>query len=222
METRELDVIRVVLADDHTVVRAGLKALLAKVPDIEVVGEARGGDEAAELVKQLHPHVIVMDLDMDRGDGLTATQTIVQQGGATKVLILTMHSEEESLTALLQAGASGFLVKTAADRELVDAIRAVAYGDGYFSSTASRILARQLIKKEARNTERDQFAELSDREQAVLRLIAHGYSGPEIGARLSISPKTVETYKQRIQDKLGLSHRAEYVRFAVKLGLLQE
>ncbi|HXC26123.1 MAG TPA: response regulator transcription factor [Gemmatimonadaceae bacterium] len=214
------DVIRVVLADDHAVVRAGLRAVLGKAPDIEVVGEARGGREAIDLVERVRPNVVVMDLDMDEVNGLTATQEIIAKGGLTRILILTMHSEEESLTALLQAGASGFLVKSVADRELVDAIRAVAYGDGYFTPAAARLMAQQLVKKDTRTQDQERFAELSDREQAVLRLVAHGYSGPEIGTQLSISPKTVETYKQRIQDKLGLSHRAEYIRFAVKLGLL--
>jgi two-component system, NarL family, response regulator NreC len=216
------DVIRVVLADDHAVVRAGLRAVLGKVSDIDIVGEARGGREAIDLVERVQPNVVVMDLDMNDVDGMTATQEIVAKGGLTRILILTMHSEEESLAALLQAGASGFLVKTAADRELVDAIRAVACGNGYFTPAAARLMAQRLVKKESRHQDSERFAELSDREQAVLRLIAHGYSGPEIGTQLSISPKTVETYKQRIQDKLGLSHRAEYIRFAIKLGLLNE
>lgn len=216
------DVIRVVLADDHAVVRAGLKAVLGKVPDIEVVGEARGGREAISLVEQMQPTVIVMDLDMDEVDGITATQEIVATGVATRILILTMHSEEESLTPVLQAGASGFVVKSVADREIVDAVRAVACGDGYFSQAATRIMAQQLVRKDPHRQDQERFADLSDREQSVLRLIAHGYSGPEIGTRLSISPKTVETYKQRIQEKLGFSHRADYVRFAIKLGLLNE
>jgi len=218
----ESDVIRVVLADDHAVVRAGLKAVLGKSPDIEVVGEARGGQEAISLVEQMQPAVIVMDLDMDEVGGITATKEIVAKGGATRVLILTMHSEEESLTDVLQAGASGFVVKSVADREIVDAVRAVANGDGYFSPTAARIMAQQLVRKDPRGQDQERFAGLSEREQSVLRLIAHGYSGPEIGTRLSISPKTVETYKQRIQEKLGFSHRADYVQFAIKLGLLNE
>ena len=216
------DVIRVVLADDHSVVRAGLKAVLAKTPDITVVGEARGGREAINLVEQVQPTVIIMDLDLDDVDGITATKEIVAKGGTTRILILTMHSEEESLTTVLQAGASGFVVKSVADREIVDAVRAVACGDGYFSPTAARVMAQQLVRKDPRSQYQERFTELSDREQSVLRLVAHGYSGPEIGTRLSISPKTVETYKQRIQEKLGFSHRADYVRFAVKLGLLDE
>jgi DNA-binding NarL/FixJ family response regulator len=216
------DLIRVVLADDHTVVRAGIKTILSKAPDIEVVGEARNGREAVTLVDRFHPDVVVMDLDMAGGDGTEATKEIVSRGANTRVLILTMHEESDHLTPALQAGAAGYLVKTAADRELVDAIRAVAYGDVYLRPTAAKMVVQQLIRKDPGQAERERFGTLSEREAAVFRLVARGYSGPEIGDRLTISAKTVETYKQRIQEKLGISHRAEYIQLAVKLKLLDD
>ena len=217
-----LDVIRVVLADDHTVVRAGLKAVLGTARDIDVVGEARDGQEALALVDRFNPHVVVMDLSMTGMDGATATKAIVAKGGETRVLILTMHPEEEYLIPLLEAGAAGYLVKSAADRELVDAVRAVAKGDVYVRHSAARVLARGLTQKDPHAVDKERFGRLTERERDVLRLTAHGYSAPEIGEKLFISPKTVDTYKQRINEKLGISHRAEYVQLALRLGLLAQ
>lgn len=214
------DIIRVVLADDHAVVRAGLRAVLAASADITVVGEATNGRDAVAMVARLKPDVVVMDLSMPEMDGTAATKEIVAAGGTTRVLILTMHSEEEYLMPLLEAGATGYLVKSAADRELEHAVRAVAHGDPYVSPAASRALVRRVQRKDPAQADRERFASLTQREQDVLRYVAQGYSAPEIGEKLFISPKTVDTYKQRIQEKLGLSHRAEYVRLALKLGLL--
>ncbi len=216
------DLIRVVLVDDHTVVRAGLKAVLGTAKDIDVVGEARDGREALALVDRFHPDVVLMDLTMAGMDGASATKEIVAKGGDTRVLVLTMHPEEEFLVPLLEAGAAGYLVKSAADRELVDAVRAVAKGDVYVRPSAARVLAKGLTRKDPQEEDRDRFGRLTERERDVLRLTAQGYSAPEIGERLFISPKTVDTYKQRINEKLGLSHRAHYVQFALRLGLLEE
>jgi DNA-binding NarL/FixJ family response regulator len=216
-----MDVIRVVLADDHMVVRAGLKAVLSGARDIDVVGEASSGREALALADRLHPHVVVMDLSMAEMDGLTATRELVTRSDPPKVLVLTMHGEEEYLVQVLEAGASGYLVKNAADRELVDAIRAVARGDMYVQPSAGRILARGLRKDEKTLDDRARFEKLTERERDVLQLVAHGYTAPEIGEKLFISPKTVDTYKQRIGEKLGLTHRSDYVQFALKLGLLK-
>ncbi|MCR4338999.1 MAG: response regulator transcription factor [Gemmatimonadaceae bacterium] len=216
-----MDVIRVVLADDHMVVRAGLKAVLSGARDIDVVGEASNGKEALALADRLHPHVVVMDLSMAEMDGLSATRELVTRADPPKVLVLTMHGEEEYLVQVLEAGASGYLVKNAADRELVDAIRAVARGDMYVQPSAGRILARGLKKDEKTLDDRARFEKLTERERDVLQLVAHGYTAPEIGEKLFISPKTVDTYKQRIGEKLGLTHRSDYVQFALKLGLLK-
>lgn len=216
------ETIRVILADDHAVVRAGLRAVLGGSPDIEVIGEASDGADAVEMAATMDPDVVVMDLTMNRMDGATATREIVSRQLRARVLVLTMHAEEDYLVPILQAGAAGYLMKNAADRELVDAVRAVARGDMYIRPSAARILAQGLSKKDPIDAERAKFERLTEREQNVLRLTAQGYSAPEIGERLFISPKTVDTYKQRIGEKLGLSHRAAYISFALKLGLLAE
>ena len=216
------DLVRIVLADDHAVVRAGLKAVLGTARDLMVVGEASNGLEAIALAERLKPDVIVMDLSMDQMDGSTATREIVKKGLPSKVLILTMHAEEEYLVGLLEAGAAGYLVKSAADRELVDAVRTVARGELFVRPAAARVLAQGLTRKDPAKAEREKFEKLTERERDVLRLVAQGFSAPEIGEQLFISPKTVDTYKQRIHEKMGLSHRAEYVQLAVRLGLLTQ
>jgi DNA-binding NarL/FixJ family response regulator len=214
------DIIRVVLADDHGVVRAGLKATLQPARDIQVVGEASNGREAVEVVTRLEPDVVVMDLSMPVMDGCAATREIAATGTNTRVLILTMHAEEDFLVEAMRAGAAGYLLKTDAGRDLADAVRAVAYGDVYVRPAGGRILANQLMKKQAPQTDRERYDQLTERERSVLRLVGMGYSAPEIGERLFISPKTVDTYKHRIQEKLELTHRSQYVQFALKLGLL--
>jgi DNA-binding NarL/FixJ family response regulator len=216
------DLIRVILADDHAVVRAGLKAVLGAAPDIDVIGEAMDGVEAVALTERLDPDVVIMDLSMEGMDGSAATREITERKLRARVLILTMHAEEDYLLPVLKAGAAGYLMKNAADRELVDAVRTVARGDTFIRPSAARILAQGISKKDPMDAERARFERLTEREQNVLRLTAQGYSAPEIGERLYISPKTVDTYKQRIGDKLGLTHRAEYIAFALKLGLLKE
>jgi two-component system, NarL family, response regulator NreC len=214
--------IRVVLVDDHTIVRTGLKAVLADESEIEVVGEAAGGTEALALLEHTPADVVVMDLSMSEGDGMMATRAITGRGDqAPRVLVLTMHAEEEYLEAVLEAGASGYLVKSTADRELVEAIRAVARGEIFVQPSSARVLAQGARRREEHATDRARFERLTERERAVMQLIAEGYTAPEIGEQLAISPKTVDTYKQRVNDKLGLTHRADYVKLALKLGLLQ-
>ena len=217
-----IDIIKVVLADDHTVVRAGLKAVLSAAKDIQVVGEVTNGKDAIAMVQRVDPDVLVMDLTMQPMDGAEATKQLAAMGVRTRILILTMHSPDEALIPLLEAGASGFLEKSAADRELVDAVRAVAHGDTYIQASAARVLAGGIRKRAEHSDERTKFDKLTDRERDVLRYVASGYTAPEIGEKLFISPKTVETYKQRIAEKLGLAHRSDYVQFALKLGLLKE
>jgi DNA-binding NarL/FixJ family response regulator len=153
-------------------------------------------------------------------DGISAAKEIVEKELPTKILILTMHAEEAYLVKVLEAGASGYLVKSAADRELVDAVRAVAHGDMYMQPTATRALAQGIMRKSEHADERDRYEKLTERERDVLRYVAGGFSAPEIGEKLFISPKTVDTYKQRINEKQGLAHRSDYVAFALKLGLL--
>jgi DNA-binding NarL/FixJ family response regulator len=214
--------IRVVLVDDHAIVRTGLKAVLAAAPEVEVVGEASGGAEALALLERTPADVVVMDISMADGDGIAATRTLTKgNAAAPRVLVLTMHAEEAYLEAVLEAGASGYLMKSTADRELVDAVRTVARGEVFVRPSAARVLAQGARRREQHATDRARFERLTDRERAVMQLIAQGYTAPEIGEQLTISPKTVDTYKQRINDKLGLTHRADYVTLALKLGLLQ-
>jgi two-component system, NarL family, response regulator NreC len=214
------DNIRVILVDDHAIVRTGLKAVLARAPDIEVIGEASDGEDAITAVQRLDPDVLVMDVSMPKMDGIETTKVLSKRGPRPRVLVLTMHVEDEYLVPLLEAGAAGYLVKSIADRDLVDAVRAVARGDMYVRPTAARVLARELTRKDPEAEDRKRFEKLTARERDVLRLTAQGFSAPEIGQRLFISPKTVDTYKQRIGEKVGLTHRADYVRFALRLGLL--
>jgi two-component system response regulator NreC len=201
------DLIRIILVDDHAVVRAGLKAVLGRERDFDVVGEASNGAEGIALAERLHPDVIIMDLSMPTLDGQEAMKQITAKKLTSRVIIMTMHAEEDYVVPLMEAGASGYVLKTAPDREVVDAVRAVARG---------------YQRKDPLREDRARFDKLTARERDVLRLVAQGYSAPEIGEQLNISPKTVDTYKQRIEDKLGLGHRHDYVQFALRLGLLQE
>jgi DNA-binding NarL/FixJ family response regulator len=214
--------IRVVLADDHLMVRTALKLMLQRTsPEVVVVGEASSGNEAVAVALRLNPDVVIMDLDMPDGDGEEATRILAATPHAPSVLILTMHSEDDRLLDLLRAGARGFLRKDAADHDLVDGIRVVAGGDFYLRPEVARRLAKSDAPKlDEAHALLAQFDTLSDREKAVLRLTAIGYNGPEIGRKLGITAKTVDTYKQRIEEKLGIMHRTDYVRFALHAGLL--
>jgi len=216
------DVIRVILVDDHAVVRAGVKAVLGSAKDIQVIGEASNGREGVALAERLDPDVVVMDLSMGELDGIAATKAMVEKKLRARILILTMHAEDAYLVKVLEAGGMGYLVKSAADRELVDAVRALANGDMYMQPTAARTLAQGIVRKSEHADERDKYEKLTERERDVLRYVAGGFSAPEIGEKLFISPKTVDTYKQRINEKLGLAHRSDYVSFALKLGLLHQ
>jgi two-component system, NarL family, response regulator NreC len=215
--------IRVLLVDDHNLVRAGVKLILRAFPEICVIGEASNGEQALTMALRVRPDVIVMDLDMPGGDGLTTTRTLRNALPDVNVLIVTMHSEEESLLPLLTAGARGYLSKSAVERELGEAIRVVASGEVYVRPAVANALGQGVVPSAPTRTDaRARMALLSRREQSVLTLTARGYNGPEIGEQLGITAKTVDTYKQRIEDKLSLSHRSEYVRFALQADLLVE
>ena len=212
--------ISVLLVDDHAMFRAGIRALLESEGHVEVVGEGASGDEAVDLVRELKPDVVVMDLSMPESNGLEATRRIAALELDTHVLVLTVHAEEEYLVPVVEAGASGYLTKTSADTDLLEAIRIVARGQVFLPPKATTLLLKRY--KEADAETEAGLKDLSSREQEVLALTAEGFSSREIGKKLFISPKTVDTYRSRIMDKLGLNHRSELVRFALKVGLLKE
>lgn len=213
--------IRVVLVDDHALVRAGLRALLHGNPEITVVAEAEDGEGAIDAVLRVSPDVVVMDLDMPNGDGLTTTRELTARMPGAHVLIVSMHAERERLLAVLEAGGRGYLAKSAAERELVEAIRVVAAGEVYLRPSVGLALAHEYVEPPAGRLEAQaRLEQLSGRERTVVALTAQGFNGPEIGRQLGITAKTVDTYKQRIEEKLGLTHRTEYVRFALQAELL--
>jgi two-component system response regulator NreC len=214
------EVIRVVVADDHGIVREGLRVLLRSAPDITVVGDAESGPAALTLAQQLSPDVVILDLDMPGGDGAAALRSIQEKAPNVRVLILTMHDEHERLLPLLEAGARGYLSKAAASVDLIEAIRVVAAGEIYVRPAAARLLAAAIVPQRADETARSRFNSLSAREKTILRSVAEGYSGAEIARQLGISSKTVDAYKRRVEDKLGFRHRTEYVRFAIEAGVL--
>jgi two-component system response regulator NreC len=211
---------KILLVDDHAMFRAGIKALLEAEGRMEVIGEASSGDEAVDKVRQLKPDVVVMDLSMPGSNGLEATRRIAALELDTKVLVLTVHAEEEYLVPVVEAGASGYLTKTSADNDLIEAIKVVARGEVYLPPKATTLLLQRY--KASESDDSAGLHDLSTREQEVLALTAEGYSSREIGKKLFISPKTVDTYRSRIMDKLGLNHRSELVRFALRVGLLKE
>lgn len=213
--------IRVALADDHGVVRAGIKAVLASAGDIEVVGEATNGREAVELAQRVDPDVLVLDVAMAEMDGITAMRLLSSMKLRSRVLILTMYAEDDLRAELFNAGASGYLTKTAESGELINAVRSVADGRKYVQ-TNGRDPEPAGIRTFRQASDSRRFETLTDREQDVLRLVAAGFTAPEIGARLFISPKTVDSYKKRINEKLGFRRRADYVSFALSLGSTAE
>ena len=212
--------VRVLLADDHALFRSGLRALLEIEEEFEVVGEAGSGVEAVQKALALRPAIVLMDLSMPEMNGLEATRRISALDIGVRVLVLTMHAEEEYLVPVVEAGGSGYLTKSSADRDLVEALRKVARGEVYLPAQATTLLLKQV--RQSGDSNGPSLAELSPREREVLALTAEGFSSTEIGKRLFISPKTVDTHRSRIMEKLGLNHRSELVRFALRVGLLRE
>jgi DNA-binding NarL/FixJ family response regulator len=213
--------LRIFLADDHAIIREGLKSLIEAQPDMSVVGETDNGRMAWREAKVLLPDVIVMDISMPELNGAKATELLKRDCPQTKVLALTVHNDQGYLHQLLKAGASGYVLKRAAPHELIRAIRAVAAGETYLDPTIVNDVVGSYVRKQS-TREGQPHGELSEREEEVLRLIALGYSNKEIGARLNISVRTVETYKARLMEKLNFHSRAEIVRYALLQGWLEE
>ena len=212
--------ISVLLVDDHAIVRAGLHRLLEAEDGFTVVGEAATGEEGVEMAAALRPDVVLMDLSMPGMGGLEAMRRISALGLPSRVLALTVHAEDEYLMPVLEAGGSGYVTKTSADTDLIEALRVVARGDVFLYPSAARVLAQNVRAPRPRHAVEDPVSLLSAREREVLALTAEGYSSTEIGEQLSLSHKTVETYRQRLMDKLNLHHRSELIRFALAHGLL--
>ena len=212
--------IRVLLVDDHAVLRAGLRVLLEAERDIQVVGEAASGEEGIRKAEELRPDVVVMDLSMPRMDGLEATRRITAAGLPVRVLVLTVDAEADSLVPVLEAGAIGYVAKGASDGQLVEAIRVVSRGDPFLPPGSVRLLTESLRTGSPRALQSAPLSLLSGRERDVLALTAEGFSSAEIGERLGLSHKTVDTYRQRLMGKLGLHRRSEVVHFALDHGLL--
>ncbi len=214
------DKIRVLLADDHAVLRAGLRALLNAESDIIVIGEAGDGEEAIKLTLELKPDVLVLDLNMPSSGGLAALKKLRRMGSDARVLVLTMHAEERYLFQVLQEGGNGYVLKSSADTDLLEAIRAVRSGEVYLHPAAQKTLLKGYLTTRGRQAE-ETHPTLSEREEEVLRLTAEGYTSQEIGEKLIISAKTVDTYRSRIMEKLGFKHRSELVHYALRHGLLE-
>ncbi|GAK41393.1 response regulator transcription factor [Paenibacillus urinalis] len=213
--------IRIVIVDDHVVVRSGLSALLNGKHDIEVIGDAADGDEAITKTEELRPDVVLMDFSMPPGkDGLTATTELKKKMPDVHVLILTMHDDEEYLFRAIQAGASGYILKSAPYEELITAIRSVAEGSAYLYPSATKKLMQEYSEMIRRGDTDGPFESLSEREKEIMAWIAKGYSNKEIAEHLVISVKTVESHKSNLMDKLGLKSRPELVKLAMKKGLL--
>lgn len=213
--------IRILLADDHAVLRAGLRSLLEAEAGLTVVGAVGTAEEAVQMAALQMPDVVVMDLTMPVMGGLEATRRIAAAERGTRVLVLTMHAEEDHLLPVLEAGGSGYVHKRSADEELIEAIRTVARGDVFLHPNAAKLLLQGFKGKTTGGDEEDPAARLTDREREVLGYTAEGFSSAEIGKKLKISPKTVDTYRARIMEKLGLRHRSELVRFALQQGMLK-
>lgn len=212
--------IKILLVDDHAVVRMGLKMLLNANPEMEVIGEAAEGNEGIKKAMRLKPDVVVMDLSMPHGkDGLSATMELKKLLPEVNILILTMHDDEEYLFRAIQAGASGCILKSAPHDELMSAIESVAIGDAYLHPAATKRLMMEYLGSMKLDSS-DMYNLLSDREKEVLTLIAKGYANKEIAEQLVISVRTVETHKGNLMEKLQMKTRPELVEYAVKKGLL--
>ena len=212
-------VTRILIADDHALVRSGLKKVLDAKPDLEVVAEAEDGAEAVEKALEEDVHLAVLDVSMPRMTGIQAAAELHKRKPELKTLMLSMHDSEQFLFEALKAGASGYVLKTGADTDIVDAVRAAMRGDSYLYPSAVTTLVRDYVERGGRGEE--QFDVLTPRELEVLKLIAEAYTSKQIADALFISIKTVDRHRQNILDKLGMRDRVELTRYAIRRGLIQ-
>jgi two-component system response regulator NreC len=217
------DAIRILIADDHAVVRTGLRALLDRAPDMQTVGEASDGEEALRLASELHPDVVLLDISMPGSGGIETTKRLKETWPDIHVLILTVHKDEKLLQEAIKAGAAGYVTKNALEPELITAIHAVWRGDLYVHPTMTRALLKSLASTDEPPTHpasEEQVESLTPRETQVLRLIAQGYTNRQAADELGISVRTIETHRANIMGKLDVSGRVELVRYAMERGLL--
>lgn len=212
---------RILIADDHAIVREGVRMILAAEHDFDVVGEASSGEQALELIETLRPHVVVMDISMPGIGGIEATEKIKQRHPGVNVLALTMHEDENYVFRLLRAGASGYVLKRAAATDLVAAVRAASRGEAFLYPSVARDVIADYLRRVEAGEEKERYDGLTSREREILTLIAQGLSNQEIAKNLYISIKTVQTHRAHILEKLGLHDRTELVRYAIRKGLIE-
>ena len=212
----------ILLVDDHTILRAGLKMMLNAQPDMDVVGEAHEGRQAIQEAQRLRPDIVLMDITMPDMNGIEATRQIKKILPDVKVLVLTMHENDEYVFQALRAGASGYILKEAADTDLISALRVVQNGNFYLSPTAQSVMVGDYLQRVHAGEEKDSYSSLTEREREILKLVAEGYTNNQMAERLVISPKTVDTHRTHIMDKLNLHSRAELVKYAMRRGILED
>ncbi|MBN2075300.1 MAG: response regulator transcription factor [Dehalococcoidales bacterium] len=212
--------IKVLIVDDHTLVRAGVRALLSLSSDIEVIGEASDGIEALEKIRQNPPDVVLMDLAMPVMGGLETTRRIKKEYPGIQVIVLTQYDDSEYVIPVIEAGARGFVTKMAAFSELATAIHTAYNGDSYLSSEAATVLVKDYQHKTSLDDERDPYKLLTDREKEVFKLVAEGHTAKEIASLLVVSPKTVEWYKTRLMNKLNIHNKTDLIRYAIRKRII--
>ncbi len=212
--------IRIVLADDHTIIRSGLRLLLEQQPDFKVAGEASDGREAVQLVSTLHPEVAVLDIGMPQLNGIEATRKIVAEAPETQVVILSMHSDEGYVLRALKAGARAYILKNSAEADLIRAVRSVAEGKSFFSPVISKMLLEDYVRQVREKSVEDSYDLLTPREREILQLLAEGRTNKEVASTLGLSLHTVETHRGNILQKLNLHGTPELILYAVRKGII--
>src|SRR5258708_9092453 len=212
--------IHILLADDHTILRAGLKMMLNAQPDMEVIGEAQDGRQAISEGVRLQPDIILMDITMPDMNGIEATRQIKKMLTEVKVLVLTMHENDEYVFQALRAGASGYMLKEAADTELITALHVIQSGKFYLSPSAQSVMVGDYLQRVRTGEEKDTYSSLTEREREILKLVAAGYTNNQIAERLVISPKTVDTQRTHVMDTLNLHILAELIKYSMRRVLL--
>jgi len=212
---------KVLLVDDHAIVREGVRMILSKEADIDVVGEAADGAQALDIVSKFRPQVVIMDISMPGMGGIEATHRIRTQYPEIQVLALTMHEDESYVFQLLRAGAAGYVLKRAAAQDLVQAVRAAAKGEAFLYPSVARKVVEDYLRRVETGEDRERYDGLTAREKEILTLIAQGLSNQQIAEKLYISIKTVQTHRAHILEKLGLHDRTELVRYAIRKGLIE-